>query len=123
MQIRDAVGAEGLLQRRWVYPVLDLSVRAFGRAYAGVPAAVGTAVVFEVAAEGDNTWSVTREESGWIVMRGRAPAPAACVRADADTAWKILYNALSPEAARARVAITGDANLAEPMLAARSVMV
>ena len=35
MQIRDAVNAAPLLQRRWLHPLLDLSVRAFPRAYAG----------------------------------------------------------------------------------------
>jgi uncharacterized protein (TIGR03083 family) len=123
MQIRDAVGADGLLQQRWFHPVLDLSVRAFRRSYEGVTAAVGTAVVFEVEAEGENVWSVIREEHGWSVVRGRAPRVAACVRADADTAWKLLYNALSAAAARARVVISGDSRLAEPMLRARSVMV
>ncbi len=123
MQIRDAVGADGLLQRRWFYPVLDLSVRAFPRVYAHVGADVGTCVVFEVDAEGDNVWSVIREASGWRVARGRASTAAASVRADADTAWKLLYNALSEEEARARVTIAGNSILAEPMLRARSVMV
>jgi len=123
MQIREAVGADGLFQRPWFYPVLDLSVRAFRRSYTDVPAATGTAVVFEVEAEGDNVWSVIREVRGWSVVRGRAPGAAASLRADADTAWKLLYNALAVEAARARVAIRGDSRLAEPMLGTRSVMV
>jgi len=123
MQIREAVGANGLLQRRWFYPVLDLSVRAFPRAYENVNADDGTVVVFEVDAEGDNVWSVIRGASGWSVVRGRASNEAACMRTDADTAWKLLYNALSVEAARARVTITGDSRLTEPMLRARSVMV
>ena len=33
MQIRDAVGADPLLDARWLDPVLDLSVRALPRAY------------------------------------------------------------------------------------------
>lgn len=123
MQIRDAVGAGGLLQQRWFRPVLDLSVRAFRRAYKDVTAAAGTAVVFEVDAEGDNVWSVVREQSGWVVMQGRSSRATAGVRTDGDAAWKLLYNALSPAAVRARVAISGDRTLAEPMLAARSVMV
>ena len=123
MQIRDAVGADRLLQRRWFYPVLDLSVRAFPRVYKDVSADVGTAVVFEVDAEGDNVWSVVREAPGWSMARGRASCAAACLRTDADTAWKLLYNALSVEAARARVTMTGDRSLTEPMLRARSVMV
>ena len=123
MQIRDAVEADGLFHRRWFYPVLDLSVRAFRRSYENVPAAIGTAVVFEVDAEGDNVWSVIRAVPGWSVVRGRAPGAAAGLRADAATTWKLLYNALSVEAARARVTMTGDSTLTEPMLRTRSVMV
>jgi uncharacterized protein (TIGR03083 family) len=123
MQIRNAVGAEGLFERRWLHPVLELSVRAFRRTYDGVPAAEGTAVVFEVVGDEDYVWSVIRDAGGWTVMRGRSPHAAASLRADPDTAWKLLYNALSPDAARERVVITGDRSLAEPMLGARSVMV
>jgi mycothiol maleylpyruvate isomerase-like protein len=123
MQIREAVRADGLLQRRWFYPVLDLSVRAFPRVYESVSADVGTVVVFEVDAEGDNVWSVIREASGWSVVRGCPSSVAACMRADADTAWKLFYNALSVEEARGRVTIIGDSRLTEPMLRARSVMV
>ena len=123
MQIRDAVGAGGLLQRRWLYPLLDLSVRAFGRAYEGVPADPEVAVVFEVHAEGENIWSIVRQASSWVVLRGRADGAAATVRVEADTAWRLLYNALSFEDARARVRIDGDRELVKPMLRARSVMV
>jgi hypothetical protein len=38
-------------------------------------------------------------------------------------AWKLLFNALPPDAARVHVAIDGDRRLAEPLLAARAVMV
>ncbi len=123
MQIRDAAGAAGLLDRRWLYPLLDLSVRAFRRTYKDVTAEAGTIVTFEVDADGDNTWSVVRDPTGWTVVRGRAPEVAACVRCGGDTAWKILFNVLTPDAARARVSITGDPALAEPMLRTRSVMV
>lgn len=123
MQIREAVRAEGLLARRWLYPLLDLSVRAFRRAYRDVPADPGTAVVFEVDGEGEHVWSVVRAADGWDVWRGRAPAAAASVRTDAGTAWKVLYNALQDDAARAAVFVTGNRALAEPMLRARSVMV
>ncbi len=124
MQIRDAVGAAPLLQRQWIEPLLDLSVRAFRRAYKTVSAAPGTAVAFEIDVDDHPAaWSVIRDESGWTVMRGRSDDAAASLRTDADTAWKLLYNALSRDTARARVAITGDAALVEPMLNARSVMV
>lgn len=127
MQIRDAVGAPGLLERRWLAPLLDLSVRALPRAYAAFAAPPGTAVVLEVAGDagdaGGGAWSIVREESGWRVYRGAAEAPGAVVRAAPDDAWRLLYNALPPARARAALEITGDAVLAEPLLRARSVMV
>ena len=123
MQIRDAVGAPLLLARRWLHPLLDLSVRALPRAYEPVIAKDGTAIVFEVTGEEGEAWSMTRETEGWRVWRGVAPGPAVTVRADPDTAWRLLYNALPPAVAREKVSIQGDATLAAPLLSTRSVMV
>jgi Mycothiol maleylpyruvate isomerase N-terminal domain len=123
MQIREAVGAPGLLERRWYQPVLDLSVRALPRAYDRVAAPSGTAVVFEVEADGENVWSMVRDDARWRMVRGAATDPAARLRIGADAAWKLLFNALPPDAARVHVAIDGDRRLAEPLLAARAVMV
>jgi hypothetical protein len=123
MQIRAAVGAPKLLERRWLHPVLDLSVRAFRPAYRETAASIGTTVVFQVNADEEHAWSVVRMASGWDVMRGRAADAAATLTTDADSSWKLLFNALSSDSARARVAITGDHKLTEPMLRSRAVMV
>lgn len=125
-QVRDAVGAPLLLAGRWLLPLLDLSVRALPRAYAEVSAPEGTALVLRVrGAEGGPgaAWSLARDGVGWTLARGEAPDPAAAIEVDADTAWRLLYNALSAEEARGRAAVHGDAALAEPLFAARSVMV
>ena len=123
MQIRDAVGAPLLLARPWLHPLLDLSVRALPRAYESVMAEDGTAVVFEVTGEEREIWSLIREAGAWQIWRGAAPRPAVTVRADPDTAWRLLYNALPLAIARERVSIQGDATLAAPLLSTRSVMV
>ena len=80
-------------------------------------------MVFDVATEGESVWSVVRDESSWIVSRGRASHPVLEVSADADTAWKMFYNALEPQAVRERLAIKGDHALAEPLIHARAIMV
>jgi hypothetical protein len=123
MQIRDATCAPGLVEGRWFAPVLSLSIRAFPRAYAGVTAPTGTKVVFEVLGDAGGVWSVVREPDGWRVLQGAAPAPDATVRADADDAWRLLFNALNLVEARDRLTILGDPSMAEPILRARSVMV
>ena len=123
MQIRDAVGAPLLLEPRWLVPVLELSVRAFPRAYAGVVAPEGTSVAFEVAGVPGGVWTTRMERDGWRVHRGREGVAHATVRLTPDEGWRLLYNALPAERARETLAIEGDLALAEPLLRARSVMV
>ena len=99
MQIRDAAGVPLLLHAKWFAPLLEISVRAIR------PSAPTRLVVDDYEFSfGDG-------------------APAVTIRTDADTAWRMLFNALSREQIAARVIIEGDATLAESVLGARSVMV
>lgn len=121
MQIRDAVGAgEALLEDGWYEPLLDFSVRALPRAYAEVEAASGTALTFEVDAL---VWSLVRDDDAWHVLRGRVDGASTSIRISRANAWRLLYNALTRDAAREAVAFEGDPSLLEPLLRARAVMV
>ena len=128
-QIRDAVGAPGLLSRRWLHPLLDASVRALPHAYrhvGDIGAPEGGAVVLDVTGEAGDTWTLLRRAAGWELFQGESSVagPALCrLTLSGDTAWRLLYNALSPEEAGKRVEVTGDRALAGPLLRTRSVMV
>ncbi|HYW13230.1 MAG TPA: maleylpyruvate isomerase N-terminal domain-containing protein [Longimicrobium sp.] len=122
-QIRDAVGRPGLTEARWMRPVLDLSLRALPRAYAAARIADGAALAFHVEGDGGGRWSLHRADGRWALREGDAERPACTVRTDTDTAWRVLHHALSPDHARGRVTVEGDAALAEPFLHARAVMV
>jgi uncharacterized protein (TIGR03083 family) len=122
-QIRDAVGAPGLSARRWLHPVIELSLYALPVAFKGFDAAEGTALAVEVTGEAGGTWSLVSTDGGWRLWRGAPPQPAGRARMDGDTAWRLLFNALSPEAARRRIEAEGDPALLERLLAARGVMV
>jgi uncharacterized protein (TIGR03083 family) len=122
-QIRDAVGRPGLVEARWMRPVLALSMRALPRAYAAMDSAEGTCVAFVVEGDGGGAWSLQRAGSAWILREEESVACACTVRMDADTAWRVLLHALPPDRARERLAVEGDAALAEPFLYARAVMV
>jgi hypothetical protein len=123
MQIRDAVGADALLERKWLEPLLDVSMRALPRAYASADAPPGTSVVLEVTGDAGGAWSVVREAAEWRVYRGAAPAPHTVVRVAPDDVWRLLYNALPASQARQVLTVEGDRELAEPLVHTRSVMV
>ena len=122
MQIRDATGRPRLLEPRWLMPLLDISVRALPHAYAGVTAPKGTTVALDVYGETAGTWSLLRDDGGWSIMQGRSETPTTTVRVAADDVWRMFYNALSAEAAT-RVEVSGDIDLAAPLLRTRSVIV
>ncbi|MGH9366276.1 MAG: maleylpyruvate isomerase N-terminal domain-containing protein [Thermoanaerobaculia bacterium] len=122
-QIRDAVGAPGLDSRRFLHPVLELSLYALPVALRGAGGAEGNAVVVEITGEAGGTWSLLRTASDWTLWRGEAADAALRARLDSDSAWRLFFNALSPDEARRHIAFAGDATLSERLIAARGVMV
>jgi hypothetical protein len=123
MQIRDAVGAPLLLEPRWLDPLLDISVRALPVAYAEVDAREGACVRFTVDGNPPRAWTLVRTAGRWDIENGTRPDTRCIVSMSGDTAWRLLFNALSADEARRRVTIDGDPLLARPLLDARSVIV
>jgi uncharacterized protein (TIGR03083 family) len=121
-QIRDAVGAPRLLAPRWMFPLLDISVRVLPYAYAPLSAPSGTTVTLEVHGETEDAWTIEREHGGWRLSHGRPDRPDALVRLAADAAWRLLYNALPDAATDPRVVTSGPPELVAPLLSARSVV-
>jgi uncharacterized protein (TIGR03083 family) len=122
-QIREAVSAPLLLDATWMAPLLDFSVRALPHAYAGIAAPPETTVTVRVHGDAEGTWSLVRASDTWTIVRGQPASPDATASMDADTAWRLFYNALSMDEASARMRVTGETRLVQPLLRARSVIV
>jgi uncharacterized protein (TIGR03083 family) len=121
-QIREAVGVPLLLQREWLFPVLDISMRALPHAYREVAAEAGAAVVVHVTGAAGGSWSLRRESRGWTLFAGDAGQALCRVTADADTTWRVFFKAIAPAAAAARVSIDGDSRLGRVFLGTLAVM-
>jgi uncharacterized protein (TIGR03083 family) len=122
-QIRLAVGAASLTDPRFLHAVLGIAVRGLPHAYRGVAAGEGDTVTIEAAGPAGGEWTIAHSSSAWRIHDGAPAAPTTRVRMSDDAAWRLLFNALKGDAARAAVQIEGRADLAEPLLAARSVIV
>lgn len=122
-QIRDAVGAPGLNQRRWLAPVLELSMYALPHAFRDAEAERGSCLSVTIDGEAGGVWHIVKHGAAWELREGEAAEAAARVRLDADTAWRLFFNALTREEARRRIEAAGDEKLCAAFLSVRSVMV
>jgi uncharacterized protein (TIGR03083 family) len=128
-QIRGAVGAPELAARRWLHPVLDVSMRALPHTYRDIPAAEGQAIVFAIIGEAGGTWSLVRQAGDplgsagtWRLHTDAAPTPAARVTIRDDIAWRLFFTARKGEELLAAIGIDGDRALGSAVTKALAVM-
>ena len=122
-QIRDAVGAVALDSRRWLGPVLELSMYALPYAFRHAEADAGSALSVHIDGEAGGVWHVLRTRDAWELREGERTDATASVSLDTDAAWRLFFNALGRDEAARRVRAEGDEKLCATFLGVRSVMV
>jgi uncharacterized protein (TIGR03083 family) len=121
-QIREAVGAPGLTSRQWLFPALDIFVRALPFSYRHVVADPNKRIELRIRGEAGATWTLGRSSEGWQLFLGAAPDPTTVVSLDQEAAWKLFSKSLSPDQARQAIDVGGDPRLGEPLLRTLAVM-
>ena len=123
-QIRDAVGAGPFSDSRWLRAVLEIAMHALPYAYRDVRGRPGVAVAVAVTGPAAGNWTLVHQSDGhWDIGPGLRAAPAVTASMADETAWRLLFNALPPSAARDLIRLEGDPALAEPLIRARAVIV
>ena len=121
-QMRLAVGAPPLVERRFLHPVLDTFMRSLPCAYEAVEADVGTRVDVLVEGEAGGRWTLRREADRWHLVTADEQVAAACVRVPQDVAWKLLSRTIAVPEAVPEIAIEGDERLGRPATQAVAIM-
>ena len=123
-QVREAVGAGPFRDASWLGDVLQISMHALPHAYRAVqPPREDASVVVEVTGRAPGTWSLRRAAHAWDIDEGGSPTPSATIAMSDETAWRLFFNALSPDEARSSITLAGNIDLARPILDARAVIV
>jgi uncharacterized protein (TIGR03083 family) len=122
-QIRLAVAAPSLEDPRYLRAVLEIAMRGLPHAFRDIGATHGQTVAVDVTGAAGSPWTLLREDTRWLLRAGTPPAPTTVLTLDDDTAWRVLFNALSAGEAERLVEIRGDRSLGGPFLHARSVIV
>ena len=123
MQIRDAVGAPPLRDPAWLAAFLLIAVRGLPHAYREAAADEGATVTIDVTGPSGGVWTLRRDGGRWSLWAGAADQPTTTIVLSDDTAWRLLFNALTPAQAIDRIVTTGERSLAAPLVQARSVIV
>ncbi len=121
-QIRDAVGAPALSERKWLFPVLDTFLRGLPHTYRDTIAAAGTRIAFTITGEAGGDWTLQRESAAWNLYAGLCDDAACEIRLDQDTAWRLLTKGLAREVAVPRMLISGQQEFAKPWLGMLAIM-
>ena len=122
-QIRMAVGAASLPEARYLHAVIEIAARGLPHAYRDVVADAGDTLVIDVTGPAGGQWTLLRERDRWALSRGEPAPETARVQLDDDAAWRLLFNAMSESDVVKAVRMSGRAELAAPLLKARSVIV
>jgi uncharacterized protein (TIGR03083 family) len=110
--IRDAVGRPGLMEPRWLAPVLATFARALPRALRDAAAPDGTTLQLTIRGEAGGAWVARCEAGAWIMGQASGLAADATIELDQDDAWRLFTKGISPEQARSVARIAGDSALA-----------
>ena len=122
-QIREAVSAPVLDDRRYLEPLLDTFVRALPRSYAEMSAPDGSTILIEITDLENLAWLLYRIDGSWRL--GLPPSdlePDATIRLPADIAWRLFTKGISGEAAKNYAELSGEARLIGPFFESLAIM-
>lgn len=120
-QIREAVNKEGIMDRQFFLPLIQTFMMALPHTYRNTPAPEATIISIKVTGETGGEWKIKSRVGHWQFTDDPSEV-ATTIELDPDTSWKLFTKALRKEAALNKVKITGDENLAEPVLRMVTVM-
>ena len=126
-QIRAAVKGPELSEPRFFLPLIDTLVRALPHTFRDSDAPEGTHVRLDITGVGAQglaplQWSLVRENGRWALFDSAPVQPAATVRMDGVTAWRLFTKGITKAQALPRVRLEGDSRLGDKVLETVSII-
>ena len=115
-QIRVATDRPGIMTPELYHPVLDCFLRGLPHLYRDTQAPPGTVVLVAIAGECGGQWLLSRQSSGWSLVKESPAPPAVRVTIPQEIAWRVFTKGIDRDSARAQIKIEGDIDLASRVL-------
>ncbi|WP_280262565.1 maleylpyruvate isomerase family mycothiol-dependent enzyme [Nocardia wallacei] len=110
-QIRDAVSRPGADDVSLLRPVLATFLHALPVALHDRARPAGTSVLFEITGPAGGRWAAVSNGSSWELTATPADDPAASVRMDPETVWRLASRGIGVDEARQRADLHGEQEL------------
>ena len=120
MQIRLAVNKPGINTRELMLPVIDAFMRGLPYAYRDVKKEGTVKIV--ITGESGGTWHLAKSDGKWQLVDSLRDGISAEIKLSDDIAWKLFSDTVKKEEAESHIEISGDKELALPVLDMRTVM-
>ena len=120
--IREAVGVQGLMERQWLRPVIEICLRALPYAYQTVDAPDGTNITVRILGDAGGVWSLVRRDHVWNLYAGEAATAVTVVQFSDDTAWRLFSKGLDRAALMQSIGIEGNSALGATMVDMVAIM-
>ncbi|HEU4434555.1 MAG TPA: maleylpyruvate isomerase N-terminal domain-containing protein [Pyrinomonadaceae bacterium] len=115
-QIRVATNRPGIMTPELYHPVLDCFLRGLPHLYRETQAPSGTIVLVEIAGDCGGQWLLSKQSSGWSLVKEPTAQPIARVTIPQEIAWRVFTKGIDRDSARAQITIEGDPDLASRVL-------
>ena len=107
-QIRLATNRPAIMTPELYHPVLDCFLRGLPHHYRNIEAPSGTVLLVEIAGECGGKWFLSKESSGWELVKQSATEPVARVTIPQEIAWRVFTKGIDRDSARTQITIEGD---------------
>lgn len=121
-QIREAVGQDGIMEKKFFFPLVQTFMMALPHTYRNVAAPDGSIIGVKVSGDSSGVWKILYRDKKWVFTSEENHAPDAHIEMSADTAWKLFTKALPEDVAIEKIKISGNLELGKPILKMVSVM-
>lgn len=126
-QIRNAVGKEGVMTKKFFSPFIETFMRGLPHTYRKVEAKLDTIIKITVTTNIGDNWYLRKLNNGWTLIKepayaANAESPSAELFIDPETAWKLFSKGITPLESKKFVEIRGNYELAATALTMISVM-
>jgi hypothetical protein len=122
-QIREAVSAPPITDKKYLAPVIDTLIRATPYWYGPLDARPNTMLGITITGDSGGCWVLKRGAGGWDLYEGASPDIDDEVVMSDDTAWRFLTRSISRAAGGERMRFSSGSALCGQFLEVKAILI